>query len=49
MDSDGKCIWEYCNEKCECSECKNCPQYKADYKKKTEKNKNDVYEGKEFF
>ena len=38
MKSDGKCIWEYCNEKCECSECANCPHYRPDYKKEIEKN-----------
>ncbi len=32
MESDGKCIWEYCNEKCECSECVNCPHYRPNYK-----------------
>lgn len=31
MKSNGKCIWEYCNEKCECSECVNCPHYRPDY------------------
>lgn len=36
MKSDGKCIWEYCDEKCECSECANCPHYRPDYKNETE-------------
>ena len=27
-----KCIWESCNEKCECSECINCLHYRPDYK-----------------
>lgn len=33
MKSNGKCILEYCDEKCESSECANCPHYKPDYKK----------------
>ena len=28
---DKKCIWEYCNDECKCSECKNCPNYKPGY------------------
>lgn len=32
MYPDGKCIWEYCDAKCECSECANCPHYRPDYK-----------------
>lgn len=32
MKSNGKCIWEYCDEKCECSECANCSHYRPDYK-----------------
>lgn len=32
MESNGRCIWEYCNEKCECSECINCPHYRPNYK-----------------
>lgn len=32
MKSDGKCICEYCNEECECSEYVDCPHYIADYK-----------------
>lgn len=39
MKSDGKCIWEYCDEKCECSECEKCPHYRPDYKKETEESK----------
>lgn len=38
MESDGKCIWEYCDKKCECSECVKCPNYRPDYKKETEEN-----------
>ncbi len=40
MKSDGKCIWEYCNEKCVCSECVNCPHYRPDYKKSEVENEN---------
>lgn len=36
MKSNGRCIWEYCNEKCECSECINCPHYRPNYKKEKE-------------
>lgn len=36
MKSDGKCMWEYCDEKCECSECENCSHYRPDYKKTEE-------------
>ncbi len=28
---DKRCIWEYCNEKCECSECDKCKHYKPGY------------------
>lgn len=38
MKSDGKCIYIYCDEKCECSECENCPHYRPDYKNETEEN-----------
>lgn len=33
MKPDGKCIWIYCDEKCKCSNCANCPNYKPNYKK----------------
>ena len=36
MRSDGKCIYIYCNEKCECSECEKCPHYRPGYKKEAE-------------
>ena len=39
MKSDGKCIWEYYDGKCECSECEKCPHYRPDYKKEAEENK----------
>ena len=32
MLSDGKCIWEYCDEKCECSDCIYCHHYRPNYK-----------------
>lgn len=28
---DKKCIWEYCNDECKCSECENCSKYKPGY------------------
>ena len=28
---DKKCIWEYCNDECKCSECENCSKYKQGY------------------
>lgn len=28
---DKKCIWEYCNDECKCSECENCSKYKLGY------------------
>lgn len=35
MESDGKCIYEYYDGKCEGCECAKCPHYKPDYKKET--------------
>lgn len=26
---DKKCIYEYCDEICKCSECKKCPHYRS--------------------
>ena len=28
---DKKCIWEYYNDECKCSECENCSKYKPEY------------------
>lgn len=36
MQPDGKCIYEYCDENCECSECVDCPHYRPDYIKEEE-------------
>lgn len=48
--SDGKCIWEYYDGKCD-STCENCPHYRPDYKgmKYTEalQKLNDVMQGRE--
>lgn len=34
MKTNGKYMWEYCDEKCECSECVNCLNYQPNYKHK---------------
>ena len=36
MGADGKCMWIYYDEKCECSECEKCSHYKPDFKKEME-------------
>lgn len=28
---DRKCMWEYCNEECKCSECERCSNYRPGY------------------
>lgn len=37
---DRKCIYEYCDEVCKCSECKNCSYYRPKYD--IEKSKEDA-------
>lgn len=34
MKPDGKCIWEYCDKECKCSDCHKCPNYRKEKHKK---------------
>lgn len=34
---DNKCIYVYCDEECKCCSCEQCPHYRKDYQRNTEK------------